>query len=123
MEIKKIKKYKYLIDGHRTLKVIPAKFHHLTVEELSNPIVTESRYYSQAERFFLEHALFLRKLKRKQKFLWELLHDKKVTSARFVHVKFGEDRTELIYDGLLRVKCPEYLFKMYEPKENVKSST
>lgn len=123
-QLKKVKSRTYLFIGDDKIKMIPAIYHDLNIEEIVNSILDKSRkFLTNKERYNLEYIVFVNELKSKEPYVYELIEKSTVKEVRFVEVKFESDRYELLFENNVRLKCPSSLFKLNPESKIIKSDT
>lgn len=123
-EIKKVKSRNYLfIDGKKT-KMIPNSYIEIPIKVILESVKDKSKIFlNHSERFNIEYFIFIEEIKRSEKYVFELIEKAKFKEVRFVKVKFGFDRYELLFDNGVRLKCPSSFSKLKLDIKTIKSST
>jgi hypothetical protein len=119
-QLEKIKKRTYLTNKDKTeKKMIPKKYHVFSPKEIKAQLEDfKTVYLTMKERFNLDFKLFLDKLKKEEKYAYELIKDAAPKIAYFVKVKHGSNRFELKMSNNISVKITEELYLNFCNKED-----
>ena len=102
-------RYYIVNDEQEKLRMIPERFKDIFAGiKLENKKQT---YLTLQERLRFEMLLYRKNLRIHHKYVYELIHGKKINSFRAVSVKFGDDRYEADFEGV-NVVCSELLFDL-----------
>ena len=122
--LKKVKARFCLFHNKKKIKIIPRIYREIKPKLLYSFLADfEAIYLNNFERFTCELHIFKESLKKDFPLVYKLIKDSDVSECRFVSVKFGNDRPEILFENNLRVKCPLHLCELYHYQKTIKSLT
>lgn len=108
------------IDGKHK-KTVPAKYENIVLKHLAK-LDFKRKYLSVQETEILDTVFFknsfkefLKSIKTKEKYLYQLIASSQPIAVCFVYSKNG-NRYELVFDNNIKIKCSKKLFNLHPTK-------
>lgn len=111
----------YNADKH--VKTVSQVYEEVLADDLIQEITKEKKIrVSESDRNILDRALkdtfipkYLERLKKEEKYVYELVENATVTGVREVKTK-GENRYELVFDNEVKLKIPAEIYHVHDMK-------